>query len=428
MTSSDILFGKASDFVIHTPDCVQKITASLKNKSDKHHISRTLRLCFYLLARIETGTLHFVAPDKSIYTFKGQRPGPQGTVIIHRERAIRRFFVKGNLGFCESYLEGDWSSPDIAAFFEVILHNGPQMKSTLLGKPWVRFLNRCLHKARPNSLKGSRRNIYAHYDIGNDFYAQWLDPSMTYSAALFDRSPELTLEEAQRRKYEALAHALHIENGMRVLEIGCGWGGFAEYLAQNYQCHLTAITISHEQYEYAKNRIVRAGLNDKVSVHFQDYRHITGRFDRIASIEMFEAVGERYWDIYFQKINEYLTDSGRAVIQTITIDDALFDAYRKKADFIQKYIFPGGMLPCQRALEKHASRAGLSSHDPLKFGTDYARTLRLWNENFQAKWSEIKNQGFDERFKRLWELYLCYCESGFRAGTTDVIQLPLTKK
>ena len=350
---------------------------------------------------------------------------------IHHERCIRRFMTGGILGFNEAYLEGDWSSPDIAQLFEFALLNEKAMREILLGKPWYRFIAGIGHMFRPNTKRGAKRNISAHYDLGNQFYETWLDSSMTYSSALFTNpnAPERqeNLTQAQWRKYENLAQQLNLKPGMHVLEVGCGWGGFAEHAAKHHGARVTAITISREQFDYAKKRIADAGLDHLVEIRFQDYRDVTEKFDAIASIEMFEAVGEAYWPRFFSQIRERLKPDGRAALQIITIEEHRFDHYRQHADYIQKYIFPGGMLPSPSVLKQQVKSAGLRFDETLNFGRSYAETLARWNECFQARWPEIRKKGFDGRFKRMWEQYLAYCQAGFQTGAIDVVQVALVR-
>jgi cyclopropane-fatty-acyl-phospholipid synthase len=290
----------------------------------------------------------------------------------------------------------------------------------------VRAFSTLSHAFRGNSRRGSRKNIQAHYDLGNAFYELWLDPGMTYSAALFS-SQNRSLEQAQTAKYEALARSIGLEASHSVLEIGCGWGGFAEFLGGVVGAKVKAITISKAQHDWASRRIFEQGLTERVDVSLVDYRDVVGRFDRVASIEMFEAVGEAYWPTYFQKISDLLAPGGRAGLQIITIADELFDDYRARPDFIQSYIFPGGMLPSLRSLKLETAAAGLAWTGMHRFALDYALTLRAWRERFQLAWGEINAMGFDERFRRLWLYYLGYCEAGFRTGRTDVVQLALTR-
>jgi cyclopropane-fatty-acyl-phospholipid synthase len=282
------------------------------------------------------------------------------------------------------------------------------------------------HLSNANTKSGSRRNILAHYDLGNEFYGVWLDASMTYSSARFDAQVR-DLEAGQRAKYKALADHLELKAGDHVLEIGCGWGGFAEFAAREYGARVTGITISDEQLAYARARMERAGLSDLVEIRRQDYRDVEGQFDKVASIEMFEAVGEKYWPAYFGKIADVLKPGGKAGLQIITIDGKLFESYRKRADFIQRYVFPGGMLASVERLKEETSKVGLIWRRAEMFGQSYADTLAEWGRRFTAKWSDIRALGFDERFKQLWRFYLSYCEAGFRTGRTNVVQLELAK-
>jgi len=388
--------------------------------------SPSFRLLLSLAAEWQIGTAHVQLPNGETLLFKGKKQGPEATLQVKRDRFARRSILSGQLGFCEGYLDEDWASPDPAMWMELFLRNENAMQQTLVGKPLQRGFMKLVHALRPNSRKGSRKNISQHYDLGNDFYASWLDPSMTYSSALFD-GKDMTLEEAQHNKNRVLAERLGIQPQHHVLEIGCGWGGFAEHVAKNIGARVTAITISQQQYDYAKNRIAAAGLQDRVDVQFKDYRDITGTYDRIASIEMIEAVGEEYWSQYFKVLNDRLAPGGRAGLQAITIDEGWFNDYRNTADFIQKYIFPGGMLPTKSIIRREAEAAGMNLESMDGFGPDYARTLRKWRENFTAAWPKIVSANFDERFKRIWELYLAYCEAGFNARTIDVVHAILTK-
>jgi len=308
---------------------------------------------------------------------------------------------------------------------EALSSNFDRLARLVDGNPLMRALNALAHALNRNSRKGSRRNIHAHYDLGNDFYSLWLDPSMTYSSALFT-SPEQSLEAAQHHKYATLARDMDLQAGHHALEIGCGWGGFAEFAAKTVGAKVTAITISKAQAEFARKRLFEQGLAERAEIKLIDYRDLEGRFDRIASIEMFEAVGEAYWPAYFDRIRRVLAPGGRAGLQIITIRDDLFDEYRKRSDFIKRYVFPGGMLPSETKLRAATQAAGLSYGAVRRFGVDYADTLRQWAERFEAAWPDIKAQGFDEQFRRLWRFYLCYCEAGFRTGRTDVIQLQLS--
>ena len=373
------------------------------------------------------GRLTVRLPGGSVHQLEGDRPGPSATLDIRDYRFASRVLASGDIGFAEGYMAGEWETPHLAHLLEALARNQDSFRRLTSGNPLMKAVHWLSHRMNRNSRAGSRKNIHAHYDIGNAFYAAWLDPSMTYSSARFSR-PGLSLEAAQREKYAALARAMDLRSGQSVLEIGCGWGGFAEFAAREVGARVTGITISREQYDFARRRMVNAGLSERTDIQLIDYRDVQGRFDRVASIEMFEAVGEEYWPAYFGKIHEMLEPGGRAGLQIITIDDAVFDGYRRRTDFIQKYIFPGGMLPSEAALKPVAAAAGLDWRAVERFGQDYAETLRLWDERFQAAWADIRRLGgLDERFRRLWRFYLAYCEAGFRIARTDVIQLGLSR-
>jgi cyclopropane-fatty-acyl-phospholipid synthase len=347
-------------------------------------------------------------------------------VIIHDFRFMRRVMAAGDIGFAEGFMAGEWDTPDMTALLMSAGLNFERLSKLFSGNPLVRALNFIGHRLHANTKEGAKRNIHAHYDLGNAFYGRWLDPTMTYSSARFVR-PEQTLAEAQTEKYAALARTIGLESGQSVLEIGCGWGGFAEFAAREVGAKVVGVTISREQYDFARKRLFDQGLAEKAEIRLIDYRDVGGQFDRVASIEMFEAVGERYWPAYFQKIHDVLSPGGRAGLQIITIRDELFDHYRRRADFIQKYVFPGGMLISETRLRQETTRAGLSWSDIARFGQDYARTLNQWAQRFQSAWPEIAPLGFDERFRRLWLFYLSYCEAGFATGRTNVIQLGLSR-
>jgi cyclopropane-fatty-acyl-phospholipid synthase len=385
--------------------------------------SRRARRLIELGPRLKAGTLHLVLPDGERLTFRGSEPGPEATFQVNRTRVMRRFLLGGHLAFGEAYIDGDWDSPDVAALLLYFLSN--ERFFHLEGSFLLRALQRVLHRLRDNTKRRARDNIAAHYDLGNAFYARWLDPGMTYSAAWF--SPDHTsLETAQDNKYRRMIELADIRPGDRVLEIGCGWGGFAEHAAQ-HGATVVGLTLSREQLDYAQARIARAGLADRVELRLQDYRDVAGAFDRVVSIEMIEAVGEPYWQVYFDKIRAVLAPGGRAALQAILIDDARWAIYRSSPDFIQRYIFPGGMLPTPGRLRAAAAQAGLAWVADEGFAPDYARTLRLWHERFSAAWPEIAPLGFDERFRRLWSYYLSYCEAGFGFGSIDVRQIALAR-
>jgi cyclopropane-fatty-acyl-phospholipid synthase len=382
------------------------------------------RFALAIAAKLSSGALTIELADGTRHRFVGGRVGPEGHLRLKRERAIRRFVTGGSLGFGEAYLDGDWDSADLPRLLELLAQNEGAYADHLGGWAGWRALARLHHLLRPNTRRGSRRNILAHYDLGNRFYELWLDRSMTYSAARFTR-PGMTLEEGQQAKYALIAEQLEIRPGHHVLEIGCGWGGFAEFVAREVGARVTALTISDAQRSFAAERIQSTGLADRVEIRLQDYRDLAGRFDRIASIEMLEAVGERYWPIYFARLRDCLWPDGRACLQVITIADRHFETYRKGADFIQRHVFPGGMLPSPGALDREIAQAGLAEVGRVCFGLDYARTLAEWSRRFRAARAEVARLGFDDRFRRLWDYYLAYCEAGFRVGFTDVRQITL---
>ena len=372
------------------------------------------------------GGITFVLPSGREIPIRGAQPGPQARVVINDYRFMARVMSAGDIGFAEGYMAGEWDTPDLTAVLESASLNFDRIGQLSAGNPLMRMFNFFAHLLNRNSRKGSQRNIHAHYDLGNAFYERWLDPTMTYSAARFER-PDQSLCAAQQHKYATLARTMGLGADQHVLEIGCGWGGFAEFAAREVGARVTGITISREQHDFAKQRLFTQGLAEKADIKLIDYRDVEGRFDRVASIEMFEAVGEAYWPTYFAKIHDLLSPGGRAALQIITIRDELFDDYRSRADFIQKYVFPGGMLGSERRLREETDRAGLEWRDIARFGQDYAETLGQWGARFQAAWDEIRELGFDERFRRLWQFYLSYCEAGFRTGRTNVIQLGLAR-
>lgn len=389
---------------------------------------RRLRLGLGIARMIKAGTMEVVLPDGSVHHFAGTEPGPNATMIVRDARMIAKLVFGGSLGLAEAYLEGWWDSPSLIDVLRSGTLNEAAWEDMLRGKLWARAVSFVAHKLRPNTRKGARRNISEHYDLGNDFYASWLDQTMTYSAAVFDPATK-SLETAQERKIHRLCRALGLSEGMDVLEIGCGWGGFAEIAARDYGANVTGITLSQEQLEFGQARIARAGLGNRVTLRLQDYRDVTETFDRIASIEMFEAVGEQYWPTYFACVRDRLNQGGLAGLQVITIADRYFEEYRSSADFIQRYVFPGGMLPSPTRFNQEIARAGLKLRESFWFGQDYAETLARWQHAFQTAWPRIgaMSRQYDSRFKRLWEYYLAYCEAGFRAGWTDVGQFVIAR-
>ena len=372
------------------------------------------------------GSITFTMPSGQELFLTGPEPGPHARISIRDFRFIRRALAAGDIGFAEAYMAGEFDTPDLPDLLYVFAGNWDRVHHVTMGNPLAWTINRIRHALRPNSRAGSKKNIHAHYDLGNAFYEKWLDSSMTYSSAKYGR-PGQPLPEAQTAKYQALAQSMDLQAGQSVLEIGCGWGGFAEYAAREVGAKVTAITISQEQYAFAKQRIFEAGLAERAEIKMVDYRDVGGRFDRVASIEMFEAVGERYWPAYFGKVSDTLKPGGRAGLQIITIKDQYFEEYRSRSDFIQKYIFPGGMLPSEERLRKVTDKAGFVWTGIERFGHDYAETLAEWHRSFDAHWRDIRPLGFDERFRKLWKFYLSYCEAGFRTERTSVVQLGLSK-
>ena len=377
------------------------------------------------LLQLKGGSAAIALPDGRVLLF-GDGAGPQVDFRIRSYRFARRVLKNGDIGFAEGLMAGEWESNDLSALLTLLASNVERFTRLLEGGPLGKAVHWLRHLSNANTKSGSRRNILAHYDLGNAFYSAWLDASMTYSSARFDAQVR-DLEAGQRAKYKALAEHLDLKAGDHVLEIGCGWGGFAEFAAREYGARVTGITISDEQLAYARARMEKAGLTDRVEIRRQDYRDVEGQFDKVASIEMFEAVGEKYWPAYFAKIANVLKPGGRAGLQIITIRDELFDTYRKRADFIQRYVFPGGMLASVERLREETSKVGLVWREVEAFGQSYADTLAEWAKRFKAKWTDIHALGFDERFKQLWLFYLSYCEAGFRTGRTDVVQLELAK-
>ena len=390
------------------------------------NLPHAVRFALKRLLQLKIGSLSVTLTDGRVLHFKGERAGAHGDLAIRNYAIVRKVLAGGDVGFAESYMDGDWTTPDLPAVLTVFSQNLDEIKGIARGGPLTRALHWLYHRLRANTKGQARRNIEAHYDLGNDFYELWLDPSMTYSSARF-AAPDQPLEEAQREKYAALARSIDLRRGHDVLEIGCGWGGFAEYAAKEVGANVTCLTLSPAQRDYALERMHKHQLSDRVDIKLQDYRDETGRYDRVASIEMFEAVGREYWPSFFSKVAEALKPGGRAGLQIITIRDDLFDQYAARTDFIQRYVFPGGVLPSVEALKEQFARAGLRLDGMEAFAKDYAETLHRWLERFRSAWDEIRPMGFDERFKRLWEFYLSYCEAGFRTGRIDVAQFALTR-
>lgn len=401
-----------------TPDTVETVLADLP---------RLVRLALAFGSRLKRGTLDVVLPDARVIRLGGVEPGPKAVMRLHNYGFASRLLNGGDIGIAEAYLNGDWDTPDLTQFLLVFCVNHDLIQTMLGGKPVMRFVQVVRHWFNRNTRRQARRNIHAHYDIGNAFYSAWLDPSMTYSSALFEEHTA-DLTAAQVNKYRRLAEAIDLKPGQKLLEIGCGWGGFAEYVARTFGARVVGLTISTEQRDFARKRIHEAGLAEKVEIRLQDYRDERDHYDRIASIEMIEAVGEQFWPRYFAQLRDRLLPGGLAGIQAITIQDGLFQSYRREVDFIQRYVFPGGMLPSPGVLKSLGERFGIPVIRERIFGQDYAKTLASWRNNFRDAWPDLTPLGFDDRFRRLWEYYLAYCEAGFLSGNIDVRQVVFAKQ
>ncbi len=374
---------------------------------------------FRRLDHLDTGTLELTTPDGKTRVFEGKNPGESANIELRDWRVVSNMVRKGDIGFAEDYRAGNWETDNLTALATIGLINRRALDRLVTGNNFSRTLSMLSYLLRLNSLKGSKKNIHAHYDLGNDFYKLWLDPSMTYSAAIYKNQSE-SLEQAQHNKYDRILDCLDQSSGS-LLEVGCGWGGFAERAQDKGDFGIKGVTLSEEQHGYATDR-----LGNKADIVLEDYRHQHGKFDNIVSIEMFEAVGERYWPTYFNKIGDLLSKNGKAVIQTITMNEQDFPRYRRGGDFIRSYIFPGGMLPSPSRFREEAAKAGLKTGNEFAFGQDYGKTLEIWLQDFDAKYDEVKALGFDEGFIRLWRFYLAACIAGFRTGRTDVMQMELS--
>ena len=398
----------------------------LTSTNNQQNLPRYFARVFDLVGKLNSGRVDFILPDGRRFRAEGLKPGPVAEVTINNPDVFARLVREGDLGFCDAYLDGWWTTPDLQAFMDFIHADNDDMYDGFPGMALVRAWEKARFWFQSNTKRQALKNISYHYDLGNDFYSLWLDETMTYSSALFNTSQE-SLEKAQIAKYASMVDQMGVQPGDHVLEIGCGWGGFAEYAAKERGLKVTGLTISKEQLEYAQKRIKRNGLSDKVNLKLQDYRDETGVYDGVASIEMFEAVGEKYWPVYFDKIKQCLKPGKQATLQIITIQDARWEVYRKSVDFIQKYIFPGGMLPSPSVLRKEVNRAGLSVQHSIEFGKSYSQTLRRWFEVFNNKWDNISAMGFDDRFRRMWNFYLTSCAATFESGNCDVTQITLQK-
>ncbi len=379
------------------------------------------RLVLKALERLAAGRLTLRLPDGTVRRFGAEAARPQAHLYIKDHRFFRRVLLDGDIGFAEAYMEGFCDSPDLPRLIALLADNEKALGRIAHPNLVQSMLLKLLHRRRDNSRQGSRKNIHAHYDLGNEFYRLWLDPSMTYSSALYEGGDSTPLEAAQTAKYERILEQIGARRGDSILEIGCGWGGFAETAARRGM-KVTGVTISREQLDYARQRLDRAGLGDRVELQFRDYRDIEGRYDHIVSIEMIEAVGERYWPDYFATLKRHVAPGGSALVQAIVIADDMFDGYRRRPDFIQTYVFPGGMLLSPASLREQCRLAGLKVAELYSFGLDYARTLETWLGRFDHVADQVARLGFDERFRRMWRYYLAYCAAGFSTRRTDVLQ------
>ncbi len=390
-------------------------------------VPRAGRVLLSLLSRLRHGRLEFVTPEGKCLVFEGDVTGRDATLRVRDWSVCADVLKSGDIGFAEAYMAAKWDTPDLAALLELALQNRDALEMAMRGSWWGKIFYRLRHLMRRNTRGNARRNIHAHYDLGNDFYRAWLDETMTYSSALFGSEFGLSLEDAQLAKYRRILDCLDVQAGDRILEIGCGWGGFAEVAARERGASVHGITLSEEQWTFCSRRMRQAGLDRQVRTEICDYRDVEGQFDFVVSIEMFEAVGEAFWPTYFSAVSDRLRPGGRALIQTIVIADELFENYRRSTDFIQQYVFPGGMLPSLSVFEQQARRVGLQLGEGHLFGLDYAETLSRWRGSYNAAAGSLRKYGFDAHFERLWNFYLAYCEAGFRAGSINVAQMELRK-
>jgi len=384
------------------------------------------KLFFSVLSQGKYGSITVYYAKKKIFFHRGVLPGPSAQIRLLKKKCLDDFFLKGDLGWAESYIESNWESSNLSDFLEWGAKNFHEFSKYIRGKWFIILYLRLKHYLNRNSKTGSKKNISFHYDLGNSFYEKWLDKSMTYSSGMFKKESD-DLYDAQLNKYKNLAKITDIKNNDKVLEVGCGWGGFSCFLAKNFSADVTAITISKKQYEKVKEKVFTEKLTEKINVKLTDYREIKGLYDKIVSIEMFEAVGEKYWSKYFDVLGSNLKYNGAIGLQTITIEDKFFKKYRKFPDFIQTYIFPGGMLPSIEEMSKVLKSKGLSIEKKQMFGNDYAKTLKMWSKSFENSWENIKKEGFNDAFRRMWRYYLGYCEGGFKSGNINVGQFLIKK-
>ena len=399
------------------------ILTSTKGQDD---LPRYFAPIFDKLQTMPRGRCDITLPDGRVFRVEGQEAGYEAELQVHNPDLFARIIREGDMGFCEAYMDGWWSTPDLMAFMDLIHDDAEDIYDGFPGQFLVRFYERMRFWMQRNSKKQARKNISYHYDLGNEFYGLWLDETMTYSSAKYETDDE-TLAQAQRLKYKSMVDQMGVERGDHVLEIGCGWGGFAEYAAAERGLHVTGLTISQEQHDFAVARMAAAGLSDMVTIKMQDYRDETGQYDGIASIEMFEAVGEEYWPSYFATLHKCLKPGKSATLQIITVAHRRWQVYKRGVDFIQKYIFPGGMLPSPVVLREEVEKAGLRTKGSIEFGESYSKTLRIWYDDFNAEWSKIEKMGFDDRFRRMWNFYLTSCAATFHSGNCDVTQITVTR-
>ncbi len=392
----------------------------------RHKLPSAARNVLKLLEGIEHGWLMLSLPDGELMSFGGR--GEPVEMRVRDWSVFERVIARGDIGLGEAWFDGLWDTDDLSRVLTLFAKNRDCLQRAVHGNLMSLVFARMRHLGRANTRRGSRRNIVAHYDLGNEFYGLWLDPGMTYSSALFEGDPHRDLESAQQAKYERIARVLDLSDEHSVIEIGCGWGGFADVAATRSGARVRGVTLSPAQLAWARQRAHRGGFADRARFELRDYRDLRGQADRIVSIEMLEAVGERWWPTYFRKLQGLLAAGGQAVVQTISIADDLFARYRKGTDFIQQYIFPGGMLPSPSVFVRHAGMAGLRVREDFRFGLDYALTLARWRETFEAHGDALRALGFDGRFQRLWRFYLAYCEAGFRAGSINVHQFHLERQ
>ena len=390
------------------------------------NLPRYFAAVFNVMQKMARGRIEVVLPDGRRFVAQGAEKGYEAVLEVHNGDLFARTIREGDLGFCEAYMDGWWSTPDLMMFMDLVNDDPGEMYDEFPGQFLVRTYERMRFWMQRNSKSQARKNISYHYDLGNEFYGLWLDETMTYSSAKFDDGAQ-SLEAAQTAKYKSMVDQMGVQTGDHVLEIGCGWGGFAEYAAKERGIKVTGLTISQEQHDFAVARMERLGLSVMVDIKMRDYRDETGEYDGIASIEMFEAVGEEYWPVYFETVRSRLKPGKNATLQIITVAHRRWEVYKRGVDFIQKYIFPGGMLPSPVILREQVEKAGLNVSHSIEFGESYSQTLRQWHDVFNAKWDQVAAMGFDDRFRRMWNFYLTSCAGTFHAGNCDVTQITITR-